>query len=129
MLYGPYYCSDGRNRIIHDGKTKLYARYLVELRIGRELTNKEQVHHIDGNYRNDEIENLEILLIKDHAKAHRQEYYEIEVICVECRKSFMMTAIQHRTRIANIKKGKGRGPFCSKKCLGTYSQRNYFRNS
>jgi hypothetical protein len=128
MIYGPYNCSDGRRRVIHDGKTKLYARYLIELKTGRELTNKEQVNHIDGNFKNDDIENLEILLTTVHLRSHQQEYYEVAAHCIECLKVFMMSAVQHRNRVANIKRGKTRGPFCSKKCSGKYSQRNYFHS-
>lgn len=38
-----------------------YARYLMEQHLGRELTDEEEVDHIDNNGLNDKIENLQIL--------------------------------------------------------------------
>jgi len=127
MLYGPYNCSDRRKRVVDNGTTKLYARYLIEVKIGRELTDKEQVHHIDGDPTNDDTSNLEVLLTSNHIKDHRQEYFEVEVTCMECKKNFMLTPLQHRNRESNIRRGKSeRGPFCSRSCSGKYSQRNFF---
>lgn len=47
-LYGPYECSDGRKRVVHNGKTKLYARYLIEQKLDRELSVNEDVDHKDS---------------------------------------------------------------------------------
>ena len=126
MLYGPYNCSDGRARVIHNGKTKLYARYLLEQELGRELTNKEQVHHRDEDYRNDVISNLEVREISEHISSHSKVYFDIQVECVECKKKYWITGEQHKNRVNNIKAGKTRGPFCSKFCLGKYSRRNFW---
>jgi hypothetical protein len=50
------------------------ARYLMEQSIGRRLTNKEVVHHINGNSKDDKIENLQLLSRKEHMKIHKFGY-------------------------------------------------------
>jgi len=42
-------------------------RVVMERRLGRALTNKECVHHIDGNKTNNKSENLILLSIREHA--------------------------------------------------------------
>jgi len=39
-------------------KWQRLSRYLVEKYIGRKLTNREMIHHIDGNPMNDKLNNL-----------------------------------------------------------------------
>ena len=46
------------------------ARYKMEQKLGRSLSSKEVVHHIDGNKLNDEISNLEVLLVNEHIQEH-----------------------------------------------------------
>ena len=48
----------------------LAHRVIVENAIGRLLTKDEVVHHIDGNGLNNDLENLEILTIKEHNLLH-----------------------------------------------------------
>ena len=45
-------------------------RYIMEQHLGRELERDEVVHHINGNPRDNRIENLEIMSLKDHARLH-----------------------------------------------------------
>ena len=51
---------------------KLY-RLIVESHIGRSLASHEQIHHIDGNHDNNNIENLVILSCSEHSKIHAAE--------------------------------------------------------
>ena len=46
------------------------ARKIMENHIGRKLKTKESVHHKDGDYTNNQIENLVILQKKEHHKHH-----------------------------------------------------------
>lgn len=61
------------------GKRKSYIklngrhihRTIAEMKIGRELKNGEVVHHIDGNIRNNDPDNLEIIVNQnEHARIH-----------------------------------------------------------
>ena len=58
--------SNGRRNVLlfnskKERMTTTYARYLMAVKLGRFLTDKEQVDHIDGDKTNDAIENLQIL--------------------------------------------------------------------
>lgn len=54
---------------------KLYGvhehRILAELKLGRDLLPGEVVHHIDGNPRNNDLSNIEVLSSQaEHARLH-----------------------------------------------------------
>ena len=52
---------------------KVIYRTLAELKIGRALTDDEEVHHIDGNHSNNTIENLAIISRSAHMAIHATE--------------------------------------------------------
>ena len=55
------------------GKTKLLHRYLMEIHLRRKLKPNEVVHHKDGWYLNNDINNLQVFQSKaEHLKVHRQ---------------------------------------------------------
>ena len=60
-----YTCKDGRTRayIKETKKVVSYPRLLMEEKLGRELNPDEQIHHIDENPLNNDINNLEIMKI------------------------------------------------------------------
>lgn len=126
-IYGPYLRKDGRKHVViikDDGsrQTKSYPRLLLEQHLGRELTIDETVDHIDNDFTNDSIDNLQILSLSDNAKKQaallEREVYEFD--CPNCgTKAFkFMNQIQ-----GNWKKGKT-GPYCSRKCAGQYTYKN-----
>lgn len=49
-------------------KSTQYARLLLECRIGRVLTSSETVDHVDGDSRNNDITNLQVLSRSDNAR-------------------------------------------------------------
>lgn len=51
----------------------LEHRLVMELYLGRYLTNKEVIHHIDGNTMNNEIDNLEIMTQSKHVSNHNNQ--------------------------------------------------------
>ena len=53
-----------------NGKLTYVHRYVMEQKLGRELRSDELVHHIDGNRRNNDPENLELSTRSEHAKHH-----------------------------------------------------------
>lgn len=65
-----------RHKRLFTGKSymKINGRHLhrviIERHIGRKLRSDEIVHHIDGNFQNNEISNLKIVTRSEHAKIH-----------------------------------------------------------
>lgn len=57
-------------RCMRDGKFVYEHRWVMEQYLGRPLLRSEHVHHINGDQKDNRIENLEILSRSDHAKAH-----------------------------------------------------------
>lgn len=64
----PYY---KKRRV--NGKRKCLHRAIVEEYIGRQLTEDEVVHHIDGNRSNNDISNLMVMTQSKHAKLHHMQ--------------------------------------------------------
>jgi hypothetical protein len=126
-VYGPYKRKDGRQHVVivyadGDRQTKSYPRYLLEQHLGRELNKDETVDHIDNDFTNNSISNLQILPRSDNTKkAFAFNPAETAVFtCPECFKSFikLLADVRHN----NIKRKKA-GPFCSKACSGRYGSR------
>lgn len=123
-----YECKDGRTRVyLKDEKRVIsYPRYLVEEQLGRKLNDDEQVHHKDGNPLNNELNNLEIKLFREHQREHSTKYYDKVVKCPWCGNTFLWTSKQQRGFYGNHRR-KNRAflldePFCSKKCSGEFGK-------
>lgn len=52
------------------GITKDEHRLIIEKLLGRKLLRTEIVHHIDGNIRNNNINNLVVMSLAEHSKLH-----------------------------------------------------------
>lgn len=48
-------------------------RAVIEAAIGRKLRSDEVVHHIDGNKKNNDLSNLEVMSQAEHARRHAME--------------------------------------------------------
>lgn len=57
-------------RLQGDGRLRKVHRLVVEEAIGRPLDRSEVVHHINGDKRDNRIENLEILSNSEHSREH-----------------------------------------------------------
>lgn len=111
-------------QIRKDGKTILEHRKIMEEYIGRELTKKEVVHHINGNSEDNRIENLKVMLVDEHNKfeASKKIVTRLLFYCHTCG-----VQIKLRPKYYKRKKEKGvKNFFCSKSCLGKSSQ-NLFK--
>ena len=50
-------------------------RVIMKALLGRELRTDEHVHHIDGNKRNNDPVNLELISASDHGRKHLEEQW------------------------------------------------------
>ncbi len=55
---------------LHDHTTMDEHRYLMEQHIGHKLNKNQIVHHINGDMRDNRIENLEVMTRREHAQHH-----------------------------------------------------------
>lgn len=122
-----YLCKDGRLRIyivFPDGHNTVisYPKYLMEIRLGRNLDKDETVDHIDGNPLNNHIENLQVLKRSDHVILDVKRLKPQEFICPECGQSFELSGRKLHDAKHNRLKRKA-GPFCSKSCSGKYGRK------
>lgn len=126
--YNIYENKDGRLRAYNKKTHKVtsYPRVLMEIALGRKLLPTEDVHHIDENPRNNNLSNLEVIDHQEHDRNHaKKKYYDKEVICPICGKTFLWTSNQQRTRNSNASRKQPRiplfDPCCSKSCTGKAS--------
>lgn len=120
--YGPYERPDGRKHVIHvytDGsqRTQSYPRYLVEQALGEELSINDDVHHIDGDFRNNALSNLEVISALQHQKDTHGK--PAEIYYFECPVCGLESSKPMRNVRGNWKKG-SEGPFCTRKCARAY---------
>lgn len=124
-FYGPYKAKDGRLRLFIKNKngdkhTISYPKYIIELHLGRYLEKNEQVDHIDGNPLNNNIENLQILKLKNHQILDALRNNDVTVNCKYCNKLFTIKG--------KLLSGRNRpdkpnyGYFCSRQCSGKYGK-------
>lgn len=133
--YHVYQNTDGRTRIYNKKTHKVtsYPRYLMSNYLGRTLKPDEQIHHMDGNPSNNDINNLLVLPRKLHDFIHEHDYrkyYDKWMICPWCGEQFLWTANSQSKHYGN-KHRKNRsnmaGPFCSKSCAGSYGRHEQLR--
>lgn len=61
-----YYCCRKRNGIKQD-----LHRAIMEEHLGRKLKSGEVVHHINGDKRDNRLDNLQVMTLSEHSRIHR----------------------------------------------------------
>ena len=93
-----------------------YPRILMEEKLGRPLEPNEDVHHIDGDVTNNQLDNLEVVLHGIHQKQHSTKYFDKIFNCDVCGKPFICTGKKQQMYYTDICRGKRRAFTCSKHC-------------
>ena len=129
-----YTNKDGRKRVYYvddDGNKHVvsYPRILMMQKLGRSLEPYEDVHHIDGDPLNNDLDNLEIISHGEHQRMHSTIYQDKEMICDVCGKKFIWTPIRQRRYYTDLKRNKNRIITCSKNCSSLYGRREQLRRN
>ena len=83
--------------------------------------NKEEIHHINGNKKDNCFENLKLMPKNKHFNYHiNPASLIVRLKCPSCGKLFEKP--KHRTHLA--KSNKSKVTFCSRKCVGRRNQFN-----
>ena len=88
-------------------------RVLMENKLGRLLAPGEHVHHIDGNKRNDDPENLAVLTRSEHGKVHAHPAENVAFRCGYCGAQCQAERRRYHGRMKISKSGV---LFCSHSC-------------
>lgn len=96
-----------------------YAKYLLEMSLGRYLEPNEDAHHKDENPENNDLSNLEVKTRLEHIRHHFVKHKDnVRTNCAGCGVEFELTPKQQRARRKNTS-----GPFCSRSCIGKNAKR------
>ncbi len=118
-VYGPYTRKDGRQMVVlYDGEhtiTMSYPKFLVEEKLGRILSDTETIDHLNGDFTDNDFENIRIVERAEHAKDDVIRIAGATLTCQWCDTVFECSgkSVHDRSR------GKA-GPFCGKSCSGKY---------
>ena len=96
-----------------------HHRIVMENHIGRILTTNEVVHHINGNKKDNRIENLELMTNSEHVKHHSKKTIKmVSLKCPECTTIFE----RKRGQTFLIKKNY-KYTCCSRTCQAKFSRK------
>ncbi len=126
---GPYVHTTGRlkgrryvNIVRVDGSktSMLYSRWLMQKHLGRELRPDEYVDHVDENFTNDALDNLQILTnVENVEKAARlkKSVTMLTLTCPRCSTIFERaeSVVRHNKKLGKT------GPYCGRACAGKAS--------
>lgn len=96
----------------------LEHRVIVENHLKHLLTPDEVVHHINGDRKDNRLENLQVLDHRDHVRLHQAEKGQIftELKCPQCKKIF------HRRKGQTFLDKHSSYTCCSKSCGGKFNR-------
>lgn len=120
-IYGPYFHSKHKRWYVivfwskEIKKMLLLSRFRMQEYLNRELDSKEHVDHKDNNPRNDDLNNLQVLINTDHnTKTHLKYEDEKIEVCEFCNQPFVEDRKQQYKRTEARKRG-GKA-YCSRIC-------------
>lgn len=100
----------------------LEHRAVVENHLNRILNSEEVVHHVNGNKKDNKIENLEVMTISEHASYHANQrgVTLVDFMCPNC--GIIFTKTKRESLDKNHTSGSGREKlfYCSKSCAGHF---------
>lgn len=105
-----------------------YARYIMAVKLGRFLTDQEEVDHIDDNKTNDDPNNLQILTPEQNREKQRLHYInnvqqKFELVCPNCGCNFSLTEREMNGRFIQIRKNASLGLiYCSSSCSSIFNK-------
>lgn len=95
-----------------------YPKYIMQLKLGRELLPGEVVDHIDDDPTNNKEENFQVITNQENMLKYSIPIYHEWFVCPVCSDNFHVRGSQYRN---NQLKKKRAGPFCSRSCAGRYN--------
>jgi len=81
---GYLYFNDGSHPLSYSCSIVYLHRHIASIKLGRWLTKNEVVHHVDGNKKNNDLENLIILTKSEHARLHKNNNYDFKIYEFTC---------------------------------------------
>lgn len=102
--------TDGYIQITGNGLNILEHRYVMTQYLGREIHKWEHVHHKNGDRSDNNLDNLELLTIREHGKLHSRERdlsTWTDCICKQCKTTFVRRSKEVERHPET---------FCSRKC-------------
>ncbi len=112
----------------HPKRTKndyvLEHRVIVENNIGRLLLSNEVVHHINGKYKDNRIENLQVMTNSEHTKLHGKQILRkwVQLKCPICGGVF-----ERKHSKTHLSKHNSTTTCCSRLCGGKMSMMRHFK--
>lgn len=104
----------------HPNATKngyvLHHRVIMENHLNRLLNSDEIIHHKNGDKRDNNLSNLEVMNNKEHCRLHGLEQGRnwVTLRCPMC-----LTVFDRERRMSHLVK-KGKATFCSRQCAGKF---------
>ena len=98
-----------------DRKTIAFARYIMAVHLGRELTAEETVDHINEDKTDDSITNLQLMSRKDNKAKSQKPRTWITAVCPHCHSQFKYMKGQRKN---------SRNPACSRRCASKFQWSN-----
>jgi RNA polymerase-binding transcription factor DksA len=116
-----------------DRDWRLRYRLRIEEKLGRKLLSTEQVHHIDGDPLNDELDNLEVVSLSEHNHRHKPGVFVSEETRRKISEAGKGRRKVYKTKIClgcgnpipnEVRRKHHNQKFCNRNCYGLYKSRN-----